>query len=131
MKLTILIVDDSPINLMLVCTLLEHEGHTVLRAHDAPSAQAILQQTTPEMILMDIQMPGMDGLALTRLLRGDSTYQDTCIVALTAHAMVGDAEKGLAAGCDAYITKPFETRTLNAQLMQIYQQSPARCSSAP
>ena len=80
---TILIVDDNPINLKLVADVLECEGHLILRAWDAEQALKILKHTTPELILMDIQMPGMDGLTLTRLLKANPSYQHVHIVALT------------------------------------------------
>ncbi len=129
MKLIFLVVDDNPINLVLACAVLEHEGHTVLRAADGASALEVIQETTPDMILMDIQMPGMDGLTLTRQLKADPKYRYIPIVALSAHAMMGDAEKGLEAGCDGYITKPFETRILNAQLLEIYQRSKSKATT--
>lgn len=118
--MTILVVDDNPTNLVLACDVLEYEGHTVLRAQDARRAQEVLRQSVPDLILMDIQMPGMDGLTLTRQLKADPAYQNIRIVALSAHAMMGDEQKGIDAGCDGYITKPFETRTLSAQLLEIF-----------
>ena len=119
--MTILVVDDNPANLLLACDVLEYEDHTVLRAHDAVSAQQVLKESPlPDMILMDIQMPGMDGLTLTRKLKADPAYQHIRIVALTAHAMNGDEQKALAAGCDGYVTKPIETRTLSATLQEIF-----------
>jgi CheY-like chemotaxis protein len=120
---TILIVDDNPTNLKLAADVLECEGHSVLRAQDAEEAQEILQRTTPELILMDIQMPGMDGLTLTRLLKANHAYQHVHIVALTSFAMKGDEQKAREAGCDGYITKPIDTRKLPVQVAEILQRS--------
>jgi len=112
----ILVVDDNPTNLLLICALLGFEGYTVLKAMDAEEAQIILAQTIPDLILMDIALPGMDGLTLTRLLRTDKRMRHTPIVALTAFAMKGDENKALQAGCDAYITKPIDTRKFPEQV---------------
>lgn len=109
---SILIVDDNPVNLKLIRILLAGEGYEVQTAADAEEALTILQQTHPHMILMDIQLPGIDGLELTRRLKADPATQDIRILGLTAYAMKGDEEKILAAGCDGYIAKPIDTRTL-------------------
>lgn len=108
----ILIVDDNPANLKLVRVLLSGEGYEVRTAADAEEAMATLRGFRPRLILMDLQMPGMDGLELTRRLKADPGTHDAIIVALTAYAMKGDEEKALAAGCDGYIAKPIDTRTL-------------------
>jgi CheY-like chemotaxis protein len=116
---SILVVDDNPTNLKLACYVLECEGYTVLRAGDAREAQNVVRQSTPDLILMDIQMPGMDGLSLTRLLKADPAYRHIHIVALTSFAMKGDDEKARAAGCDGYITKPIDTIGLPLQIAKI------------
>src|SRR5438067_2563893 len=117
--MTILVVDDNSANLLMACDLLTYLGHTVLRADGAEGAQQILKESPlPDMILMDIQMPGMDGLTLTRKLKVDPAYKDIHIVALTAHAMY--EEKAIASGCDGYIAKPFEPRTFNTTLLEIF-----------
>src|ERR1700722_18870628 len=95
---SILVVDDNPTNLKLACYVLECEGYTVLRAGGAQEAQEVVRQSPPELILMDIQMPGMDGLSLTRLLKADPAYCQIRIVALTSFAMRGEDEKARAAG---------------------------------
>lgn len=118
---TILIVDDNPTNLKLAADVLECQGHSVLRAQDAEEARKILQHATPELILMDIQMPGMDGLTLTRLLKANPAFQHVPIVALTSFAMKGDEQKAREAGCDGYITKPIDTRKLPVQVAEILQ----------
>ncbi|MFZ5896559.1 MAG: response regulator [Myxococcota bacterium] len=108
----ILIVDDNPANLKLVSFLLSSRGYEVHTAASAAQALALLQTLNPRVILMDIQLPGMDGLELTRLLKSKASLQNTLIVAVTAFAMKGDEAKALAAGCDAYVTKPIDTRGL-------------------
>ena len=108
----ILIVDDNAANLRLARILLSSAGYTVRTAIGAEDALAVLREFTPRLILMDLQMPGVDGLALTRHLKGDPATQSVKIIALTAYAMKGDDERALAAGCDGYIAKPIDTRTL-------------------
>ncbi len=107
----ILIVDDNLDNLDLTRFVLEYEGFEVLVAEDAQQALRMLKTCSPRLILMDVQMPGMDGHQLTRRLRQDPAFRDVRIVALTAYAMLGDEEKARSAGCDGYITKPIDTRT--------------------
>jgi len=108
----ILIVDDNPVNLKLAHLLLTGEGHDVRTANDAEEALEVLKVFNPQLILMDIQLPGMDGLELTRRLKADPATCAITILGLTAYAMKGDQEKILAAGCDGYISKPIDTRTL-------------------
>jgi CheY-like chemotaxis protein len=108
----ILIVDDNPTNLKLARVMLAAEGYDVRVAVDAEEALAMLGGFHPRLILMDLQLPGMDGLTLTRHLKGDPATSHVAILALTAYAMKGDEEKARQAGCDGYITKPIDTRTL-------------------
>jgi two-component system cell cycle response regulator DivK len=108
----ILIVDDNPTNLKLARVVLATEGYEVRAAVDAEEALALLEGFHPRVILMDLQLPGMDGLTLTQRLKEDPSTRDITILALTAYAMKGDEEKALRAGCDGYITKPIDTRTL-------------------
>jgi CheY-like chemotaxis protein len=108
----ILIVDDNAINLKLVAYLMRANGYTVETALDAESAIEAIRTNHPDVILMDIQLPGIDGLELTRRLKADPKTRDIVIVAVTAYAMKGDQAKAIAAGCDDYITKPIDTRTL-------------------
>jgi CheY-like chemotaxis protein len=112
----ILVVDDHPINLKLVRIVLEEEGYEVRTAADAESVPSILEDFTPRLILMDLQLPGMNGLELTRKLRDMARFDGVWIVALSAYALTGDAEKALAAGCDGYLTKPVDVITLPAQV---------------
>jgi len=107
----ILIVDDNLMNLKLARVLLANEGFEVLTASGAEQALAILGKVMPRLILMDIQMPGMDGLELTRRLRADARHRATQIVAFTAYAMKGDREQMLEAGCNGYISKPINPDT--------------------
>ncbi|HEX8112309.1 MAG TPA: response regulator [Kofleriaceae bacterium] len=108
----ILIVDDNATNLKLVAYLMKANGYTVDTALDAESAIEAIRHHRPDVILMDIQLPGIDGLELTRRLKADPATRDIVIVAVTAYAMKGDQAKALAAGCDDYITKPIDTRSL-------------------
>jgi len=107
---TILVVEDNPMNMELVVDLLEVQGHTVLQATSGSEVLSHLKTTNPDLILMDIQLPGMDGLELTRLIKSDPSTQNIPIIALTAHAMKGDEERILQQGCSGYISKPIETR---------------------
>ena len=111
---SILIVDDNVDNLELTQILLESEGFEVRVAEDASQALERLRTYRPRLILMDVQLPGMDGLELTRQLRQDASLREVIIVALTAYAMKGDEDDARAAGCDGYITKPINTRTFPA-----------------
>lgn len=108
----ILVVDDNDINLELVRDLLEGQGYRVRVALDANEAIAVMHEFRPRVILMDIQLPGMDGLTLTRMLKANPSMRDIRIVGLTAYAMAGDEDRVLAAGCDAYLPKPIDTRRL-------------------
>jgi CheY-like chemotaxis protein len=116
MSICILIVDDNPTNLKLATQVLEAEGYEVDQATDAEQAQELLKHMTPDLILMDIALPGMDGLTLTRKLKADARLKRVPVVAMTAFAMKGDDRKALDAGCDGYITKPIDTRKLPQQV---------------
>lgn len=108
----VLIVDDNPTNLKLVAYLVKANGYEVDTAGDAESALAAIAVNRPRVILMDLQLPGVDGLELTRQLKADPATRDIAIIALTAYAMKGDQEKAVEAGCDDYVTKPIDTRAL-------------------
>jgi len=110
----ILVVDDNPTNLKLACDVLEFDGYDVLAASDAEAALEIIKAGPLDLILMDIALPGMDGLTLTRQLKADERTWHIIIVALTAFAMKGDDNKAREAGCDGYITKPIDTRNLSS-----------------
>jgi CheY-like chemotaxis protein len=108
----ILIVDDNPQNLKLARVILVAAGFDVKTAIDAEDALRIMEIFAPHLILMDLQLPRMDGLELTRRIKADPARRDIVIIALTAYAMKGDREKALAAGCDGYISKPIDTDAL-------------------
>ncbi|HZP97453.1 MAG TPA: response regulator [Candidatus Limnocylindria bacterium] len=115
----VLLIDDQEMNLELARELLEMDGYAVRTAGDADEALAVLASGfLPRLILMDIQLPGMDGLELTRRLRADPAQAGVVIIALTAYAMVGDRERTLAAGCDGYIAKPIDTRTFSRTIRE-------------
>jgi len=108
----ILIVDDNVTNLKLVAYLMKAKGYEVATAVDAESALEAVRSLKPRLILMDLQLPGTDGLELTRRLKADPDTQNIKIIAVTAYAMKGDQDRAFAAGCDDYVTKPIDTRTL-------------------
>jgi CheY-like chemotaxis protein len=114
----ILVVDDNPTNLKLVSEVLENAGYQVFKAENAESAVLVIERRVPDLILMDIALPGMDGLTLTRKLKAEAATREIQIVALTAFAMKGDDLRAREAGCDGYITKPIDTRTLPGQVGQ-------------
>lgn len=103
---TVLIVEDNPANMTLAVFLLQSVGHTVLKALDAEVGLTLARDQQPDLILMDIQLPGMDGLQATALLKGSEATRGIPVIALTALAMKGDEERIRAAGCDGYIAKP-------------------------
>lgn len=109
----VLIVDDHPVNLKLVRVLLESQGLAVRTAGSAAEALAVIAAVRPALVLMDIQLPDLDGLELTRRLREDAATATIPIIAVTAYAMKGDAEKMRAAGCSGYVAKPIDTRALS------------------
>ena len=118
---TVLVVDDNPINLKLVSELLAFEGYRVLKANDGEKAAVSVQEDPPDLILLDVDLPGIDGLTLTKRLKSDPPTADIIIVALTAFAMKADRQRAIAAGCDAYVTKPINTRELPVQVAELLQ----------
>jgi len=114
----VLIIDDNPVNLKLARVVLAAGGFDVRTAEDAEAALAMLESFAPQVILMDVQLPGMDGLALTRRLKGDPVTRPITVIAMTAYAMKGDEQRMLQAGCDGYIAKPIDTRTLAGEVAQ-------------
>jgi CheY-like chemotaxis protein len=108
MAYTILVIEDNVMNMKLVRTLLELEGYAVREAFDAEEGLDAARAARPDLILMDVQLPGMDGLEATRALKRDKNLRDVPVIGLSAHAMQGDREKALAAGCIEYLTKPID-----------------------
>ena len=107
---TVLVIEDNAVNMKLAVFLLEKAGYAVVSATDAESGMTLARARQPDLILMDIQLPGIDGLTATGLLKGDESTRAIPVIALTALAMKGDEERILAAGCDGYITKPMRYR---------------------
>lgn len=112
----ILIVEDNAANMKLAIFLIESAGHSVLSATDAEAGLTLARDERPDLILMDIQLPGMDGLEATRLLKEDESTRAIPVIALTALAMKGDEERIRAAGCDGYIAKPINYQEFLATL---------------
>ena len=108
----ILVIEDNPDNMLLTVMLLQSVGHEVLPAVDAEAGLALARAERPALILMDVQLPGMDGLAATAQLKGDVATRSIPVIALTALAMKGDEERIRAAGCDGYIGKPMRYKDL-------------------
>lgn len=113
---TILIVEDNAMNMKLTSVILKTAGYDILQAEDGETAIDLAQENKPDLILMDVQMAGMDGLSATRILKGNQETAAIPVIALTAFAMRGDEEKILAAGCDGYLPKPFQRDTLLATI---------------
>jgi CheY-like chemotaxis protein len=112
----ILLVEDNETNQMLAVAVLQREGYRVEVASSSEEARELLAGVQPDLILMDLQLPGLDGLTLTRILKDDPATAGIPVVAMTAHAMIGDADQALAAGCAGYIAKPIDTRVLGDQV---------------
>lgn len=117
----VLIVEDNPTNMTLAIFLLQSAGHTVLTATDAEAGLTLARDDQPDLILMDIRLPGMDGLEATALLKRESATRAIPVIALTALAMKGDEARIRAAGCDGYVAKPLAYRdflaVISAQLV--------------
>lgn len=107
---TILVIEDNALNMKLVRSLLRIGKYDIIEAKDAEKGIQLVREHRPDLILMDIQLPGMDGLNATRLIKDDPSLKDIKIIALTSYAMDGDETKALKAGCDGYIVKPIDTK---------------------
>ncbi|MEA2706317.1 MAG: two-component system, cell cycle response regulator DivK [Gemmatimonadaceae bacterium] len=112
----VLIIEDNAANMTLATFLLQSAGHSVLSANDAETGLTLARSEQPDLVLMDIQLPGMDGLEATAVLKRDETTRDIPVIALTALAMKGDEERIRAAGCDGYIAKPLAYRDFLATI---------------
>ncbi len=108
---TILVIEDNELNMKLVRGLLTIGAYRILEALDAEAGLSMAREHHPDLILMDIQLPGMDGLSATRIIRDDPALKGTPVVALSSYAMKSDERKAMEAGCAGYITKPIDTRT--------------------
>jgi two-component system cell cycle response regulator DivK len=117
--LRILVIEDSPVNMALTVAILENAGHAVLQADHAQHGMELARTERPDLILMDIQLPDLDGLAATRMLKSDPRTADVPVIALTAFAMKGDEEDTRAAGCDGYVTKPIRYKDFLAEVDKV------------
>jgi CheY-like chemotaxis protein len=120
----VLLVEDNEMNQMLTSAVLQRDGYRVEIAGSAEEARALIDREVPKLILMDLQLPGRDGLTFTRSLRADHLTASIPVIAMTAHAMLGDEQQALAAGCVGYIAKPINTRTLGETLRRYIQVAP-------
>ena len=123
MNKKIYVIEDNEKNMKLVRSLLQIGQYQVLEATDAESGIPLARWHLPDLILMDIKLPGIDGLSATRIIRADADLKDLAIAALTAHAMRGIKEKAKKAGCDAFITKPIDTRSFLNTITKLLKQS--------
>jgi two-component system cell cycle response regulator DivK len=121
----VLVVDDSEMNIEMATFLLEQAGMAVRCALDGHSALQLVETFAPDLVLMDMQLPGFDGMAVTRQLRGQPRARPLAIVAFTAYAMMGDREKFLAVGCDGYIAKPINVATFADEVRALLPRAPA------
>ena len=113
----ILVVEDNDMNMQLVEYLLEERGYDIVKATSGEEALALTRETVaPDLILMDIHLPGMDGLSVVRAIKEDTRTARIPVLALTAHAMRGDKDRFLEAGCDGYISKPIDVKTFVASI---------------
>jgi CheY-like chemotaxis protein len=126
MRGLVLIVDDNPIDLKLTSALLGVKGFEVETAVDAEQAQLLLRRMIPDLMVVDIALPGMDGLTLTRLIKGDARLAHVPVVALTAFAKRGDEERAAAAGCERYFTKPINTASFGEDIADALAAAVAR-----
>ncbi|MBS2033340.1 response regulator [bacterium] len=118
----ILVVEDNPLNQELVTDLLEMSGHTVIPADSGESALELARSQTPDLILMDVSLPGKDGLAVTAELKADPRTRAIPVIAVTAHSMVKDRERIMASGCDGYVTKPIDAQTFVSEIEKFKKQ---------
>ncbi|MFT6492362.1 MAG: two-component system cell cycle response regulator DivK [Porticoccus sp.] len=127
--LDILVIEDNELNRYLLTFLLEHRGHRVRSATDGPAGIALAKALLPDLILLDIQLPTMHGYDVAASLREVESVGNIPIIAVTSHAMAGDREKALAAGCSGYIEKPIDPDTFVDEVESVCWQSPDMESS--
>lgn len=119
----VLIIEDNPANMELATDLLEMAGYQVLSADNAEDGISLAREQSPVLIVMDVGLPDMDGLTATRMLKEDPRTRDIPVLAATSHAMKGDEENILAAGCDAYVAKPMDTREFPKTVARLIEES--------
>ena len=119
----ILVIEDNELNMKLVRTLIVAAGHEALEAQDAEQGIKIAGELLPDLILMDIQLPGLDGLSATRILKKNPLTRDIPVVALTAFAMDSDKKQAREAGCEGYISKPINTRKFIEEIKSFFKTS--------
>lgn len=120
----VLVIEDTLLNLELVADVLEAAGAVVLKADNAEDGLTLARDQRPDVVLMDISLPAMDGLTATRALKADAATRRIPVIALTAHAMKGDLERSLEAGCAGVLTKPIDTRSFCQRIRDILTADP-------
>ncbi len=120
---TVLVIEDNEQNMYLVNFILEHNGYTVLQAHNGSDGISIAFATHPDLILLDIQLPVMDGYTVARKIRQIESLKATPIIAVTSYAMPGDRERSIEAGCTGYIEKPINPETFLSEIQKFLQNS--------
>lgn len=126
--LRILVIEDSPVNMALTVAILENAGHQILQADHASAGLEMARREQPDLVLMDIQLPDIDGLAATRMLKADPRTAHLPVIALTAFAMKGDEDDTRAAGCDGYVTKPIRYKDFLAEMDEVMRRRLAAAS---
>lgn len=123
MTKTVLCIEDNKVNMLLVSRIVEAEGYNLLRAEDGPRAMDVLDESSPDIILLDVNIPGIHGLDLARMIKDDERLAHIPLIATTANVLVGDKERCLEAGCDEYLPKPLDIRRLR-EVMHEYLDRP-------
>ena len=126
--LRILVIEDSPVNMALTVAILENAGHQILQAEHASAGLEMARREQPDLVLMDIQLPGIDGLEATRMLKADPRTAHLPVIALTAFAMKGDEDDTRAAGCDGYVTKPIRYKDFLSEMDSVMRRRLAPAS---
>lgn len=129
MSKTVLCIEDNKTNMLLVSRIVEAEGYKLVRAEDGPTALTVLEDLTPDLILLDVNIPGIHGLDLARMIKDDERLASIPLIATTANVLVGDKERCLEAGCDEYLPKPLDIRRLR-EVMREYVNDKANGASA-
>ena len=118
MTKTVLAIEDNKTNMVLISRIVEAEGYNLLKAEDGISALKLLEQENPDIILLDINIPGIHGLDIARKIKQDDRLEHIPVIATTANVLVGDKERCLEAGCDDYLPKPLDIRSLREMMRQ-------------